>query len=70
MAHVSKAVRRFRARGKRGSIMKPSTFKGIVRSARRRGLSKAAATREAGAAYWAAAKAKAKRHSYRDLKKR
>jgi hypothetical protein len=69
MAHVSKAVRRFRARGKRGSIMKPSTFKGIIASARRRGLSKASATKEAGAAYWQAAKAKAKRHSYRNLKR-
>jgi hypothetical protein len=47
--------------------MKPSTFKRIVRSARRRGLSKAAATREAGRAYWNAAKSKFRRHTYKNI---
>ena len=70
MGKIRKSVLAFRKRGSRGAIMKPATFKKIVAAAQRRGLSKAAATREAGKAYWQAAKDKARRGSYKDLSRK
>lgn len=63
MAKVSAKVRKFRARAGRGAIMKPSTFAAIARS----GGGGAKGERIAGAAYWRAAKAKARRGSTKDL---
>jgi hypothetical protein len=62
MGKVSSKVRKFRARAGRGAIMKPSTFARIARTSK-------GGTKAAGAAYWRAAKAKAKRGSTRDLKR-
>ena len=43
-----------------GAIMKPETFQSIVQEAKGRGLPASNAKKEAGAAYWQAAKAKYK----------
>lgn len=62
MGKIPKSVLKFRSRGRRGSIMKPSTFAKIARTSK-------GGTRAAGAAYWRAARAKARRHSFKDLKR-
>lgn len=61
MAATSKALRSWRRKQKRGAIMKPKTFKAIERKARAGGLSKEAAKRVAGKAYWKTARAKFKK---------
>lgn len=56
MAAVSKALKAWRGRQKRGAIMKPETFEQIKRKAAASGARNPEAV--AGAAYWETAKAK------------
>jgi hypothetical protein len=55
-----KGMLAWRSRQKTGAIMKPSTFLSIKEGEMERGLNEKRATKAAGAAYWAAAKAKYK----------
>jgi hypothetical protein len=59
MGSVSKAMKEWRNKQKRGGIMKPSTFAKIKAKAARSGATNPEAV--AGAAYWRTAKAKFKR---------
>jgi hypothetical protein len=55
----SKALLDWRAKQKRGAIMKPATFEDIVQKAMKRyGLSRERAEKIAGKAYWNAARKK------------
>ena len=56
---VPKTVLEYREKRGRGGIMKPSTFRGIVKKAERAGARNPEAV--AGKAYWTTAKAKAKK---------
>jgi hypothetical protein len=61
-----KSLLKWRSRQKRGSIMKPSTFKSIERKAAKSGSKNPRAV--AGAAYWRAAEAKYKKSKSRSEK--
>jgi len=61
----SKALLEWRAKQKRGAIMKPETFEEIVEKAKKKGLSEERAKRVAGKAYWRAAERK-----YKEAKKK
>ncbi len=56
---AGKGLNAWRSRQKRGAIMKPSTFKDIVKKAKAAGASDP--EKVAGAAYWKTAKAKYKK---------
>ena len=56
MARQSRALLRWRSRQPRGAIVRPSTFRRIVASARRRGARNPTAV--AGKAYWRTARSK------------
>lgn len=61
---VSKGLKKWRGKQKRGAIMKPSTFSKIEANAKGKGgkkLSKESREKIAGAAYWKTAKAKFKK---------
>jgi hypothetical protein len=64
MSKMRKAMLSWRAKQKRGAIMKPSTFENIEERAMRGGLSKASAKRVAGSAYWKTAGAKYNRSKH------
>ncbi len=60
MSKIPKEELTWRAKQKRGAIMKPETFDQIVANAEKRGLSKARAKKEAGKVYWGVAERKYK----------
>ena len=56
---VSKGLKDWRAKQKRGAIMQPAKFKaGVAKIMKRSGLSKEAATKIMGNQYWKEAKSK------------
>ncbi len=69
MTKLNKRLLRWRAKQKRGAIMKPSTFDKIVRKAMKKyGIRRKRALKVAGKAYWKTAKSKYKRRKKKSNK--
>jgi len=62
MAKIPKEILEWRARQKRGAIMRPATFAKIEKAVMARyGISRARARKIAGKAYWKTVKARARK---------